>query len=550
MCNAYLFKQLLPEYTIYNYGIKFNHVVQILLPSVSNCNFEGLKSTESLNILGVIHDRLSEISSEECFIPPEVLKEDDEREEPCRFCGDDPNTRCKICCCQVCGGKDAPEQQIVCDECNRLNHLWCLPEPLNSVPPEDEDWYCPSCKNEDLQSIQSKEQEFLKRRIATAKNSQKSSNSSSVVSYGKKWGRGMACVGRRDVYSNENSFKDHYGPIPGIEVGSCWRFRFQVSETGMHGPLVAGICGKESMGASSVVFASSYPDDIDLGDEIYFTGSGGREGEKQREKRCRVGGSQVQDQELRRCNKSLAISCFAGFNDVTGANAGLNWKRGKPIRLLRSGNGRKSSQRSPYLPKIGIRYDGIYRVVKYWPEKSSTCDFNIWRFLLRRDDPIPAPWTKEGKNRIRRLRLDSVIEPIGWLNPKQTKTSSNTKRRVVSETDGHMTKRSRGHMTKGLEKKISFPQTSLQIYGLTSDINVLIQKDTRNYETWQHLTKLDFSTRDVCFSRISFFQKDCFNCSTTLYFSTGILTADGRNIQMCLLFRFVASSPYYDWLCA
>jgi E3 ubiquitin-protein ligase UHRF1 len=43
-------------------------------------------------------------------------------------------------------------------------------------------------------------------------------------------------------------------------------------------------------------------------------------------------------------------------------------------------------------------------VVKYWPEKGKS-GFIVWRYLLKRDDPTPAPWTKEGKKRIEELGL-------------------------------------------------------------------------------------------------------------------------------------------------
>lgn len=41
------------------------------------------------------------------------------------------------------------------------------------------------------------------------------------------------------------------------------------------------------------------------------------------------------------------------------------------------------------------RYDGLYKVVKYY--KADNKGFVTWKFLLRRDDIEPAPWTKEGK---------------------------------------------------------------------------------------------------------------------------------------------------------
>jgi E3 ubiquitin-protein ligase UHRF1 len=40
------------------------------------------------------------------------------------------------------------------------------------------------------------------------------------------WGKGMACVGRTSECTIVP--KDHYGPVPGVEVGTCWKFRVQV----------------------------------------------------------------------------------------------------------------------------------------------------------------------------------------------------------------------------------------------------------------------------------------------------------------------------------
>ena len=34
--------------------------------------------------------------------------------------------RCKHCACSVCGGKDQPDKQLLCDECDNAFHLWCL----------------------------------------------------------------------------------------------------------------------------------------------------------------------------------------------------------------------------------------------------------------------------------------------------------------------------------------------------------------------------------------------------------------------------------------
>lgn len=42
--------------------------------------------------------------------------------------------------------------------------------------------------------------------------------------------------------------------------------------------------------------------------------------------------------------------------------------------------------------------------MKYWPETGKS-GFLVWRYLLRRDDEEPAPWTKDGKDRMKKLGL-------------------------------------------------------------------------------------------------------------------------------------------------
>lgn len=99
--------------------------------------------------------------------------------------------------------------------------------------------------------------------------------------------------------------------------------------------------------------------------------------------------------------RALALNCDAPLDDKIGAES-RNWRAGKPVRVIRSFKGRKISK---YAPEEGNRYDGIYKVVKYWPEISSSHGFLVWRYLLRRDDVEPAPWTSEGIERSRRLCL-------------------------------------------------------------------------------------------------------------------------------------------------
>lgn len=49
------------------------------------------------------------------------------------------------------------------------------------------------------------------------------------------------------------------------------------------------------------------------------------------------------------------------------------------------------------------------QVVRYWPETGKS-GFLVWRYMLRRDDEEPAPWTKEGKERMKKLGLTMQVE--------------------------------------------------------------------------------------------------------------------------------------------
>lgn len=90
--------------------------------------------------------------------------------------------------------------------------------------------------------------------------------------------------------------------------------------------------------------------------------------------------------------RALALNCNAPFNDKKGGEA-TDWKAGKPVRVVRN---YKLKKYSKYAPSEGNRYDGIYKVVKYYPEKGKS-GFLVWRYLLRRDDPSLPPWHKRAK---------------------------------------------------------------------------------------------------------------------------------------------------------
>uniref|UniRef100_A0AAQ5Y511 E3 ubiquitin-protein ligase UHRF n=1 Tax=Amphiprion ocellaris TaxID=80972 RepID=A0AAQ5Y511_AMPOC len=313
----------------------------------------------------------------------------------CKHCKADPDAECRFCSCCVCGGKQDAHMQLLCDECNMAFHIYCLNPPLATIP-DDEDWYCPTCKNDTSEVVKAGE------KLKASK--KKAKMPSATTESQRDWGKGMACVGRTKECTIVPS--NHYGPIPGVPVGTTWKFRVQVSEAGVHRPHVGGIHGRSNDGSYSLVLAGGFEDEVDRGDEFTYTGSGGRDlsGNK------RIGEHSF-DQTLTHMNRALALNCDAPLNDKDGAES-RNWRAGKPVRVVRSSKGRRISK---YAPEEGNRYDGIYKVVKYWPEIGK-CGYLVWRYLLRRDDMEPAPWTPEGVERIKKLGLAVQVSLLIYLN--------------------------------------------------------------------------------------------------------------------------------------
>lgn len=143
----------------------------------------------------------------------------------------------------------------------------------------------------------------------------------------------------------------NFGHIENIKEGQAFEDRASLKAAGVHNEIQAGIAGSQSEGAESIVVSGGYEDDIDNGDEIIYTGSGGRKANE------RV---QTFDQELTRKNLALARSGDEGL----------------PVRVTRG-----FQARSPYSPEAGYQYAGIYYVEDYWSEKGKS-GFIIWRYRL------------------------------------------------------------------------------------------------------------------------------------------------------------------------
>ncbi|XP_014477333.1 PREDICTED: E3 ubiquitin-protein ligase UHRF1 [Dinoponera quadriceps] len=428
----------------------------------------------------------------------------------CTSCMDNPQRKCRECGCKICAGKEEEHNLLLCDECNLAYHLGCLDPPLSKIPEEDY-WYCPECKNDENEIVKAgdKLKESKKKSIAQSNDLPK-----------RDWGKGMACVGR----TRECSIvpPNHRGPIPGVEVGTCWMFRVQVSETGVHRPHIAGIHGRETDCAYSLVLSGGYEDDIDYGDEFIYTGSGGRDlsGNK------RTAGQSC-DQTLTRMNKALAVNCNAKVNAKDGATA-ENWKGGIPVRVVRNF---KLAKHSKYAPREGNRYDGIYKVVRYYPDVGKS-GFRVWKYMLRRDDPAPAPWTEEGKERIASLGL-KLLYPDGYLEAMKKNNHSSGKKRPADPEDIVATS------AKG--KKSKFKKLKQKTYKLEDKLMSLIKEDHLNAKLWDECCTAISDGKSVFMEHVI----DRFLCACCLEIVCNPVTVPcAHNICLSCLKRSFSSGVY------
>jgi len=164
-------------------------------------------------------------------------------------------------------------------------------------------------------------------------------------------GKGKGVWGLRNFISNKLIF----GNIENIEVGQIFENREVLSKARIHGPTMAGIWGRESEGACSIVLSGGYEDDIDELDYIFYTGQGGQD---------IPGGKQVADQEFVRGNKALMLSC----------------KYNLPVRVTRGYQIKNG-------PTKGYRYDGLYYVNKFERVKGKS-GYYICRFHLSSEKQI------------------------------------------------------------------------------------------------------------------------------------------------------------------
>ncbi|KAH7037284.1 PUA-like domain-containing protein [Microdochium trichocladiopsis] len=151
----------------------------------------------------------------------------------------------------------------------------------------------------------------------------------------------------------------------GIPVGSWWPLQLVALFNGAHGSAMGGICGDVQLGAYSILIANTYDDlDTDDGDVIYYSGSNSHKNKNPN-----------RPEDSSRGTSALKAS----------------FRTQNPVRVLRSGGSTAVTSRSSnkYLPRAGVRYDGLYRVVSMRTPKNSNGGL-YEQFRLERLDGQPS----------------------------------------------------------------------------------------------------------------------------------------------------------------
>ena len=177
------------------------------------------------------------------------------------------------------------------------------------------------------------------------------------------------------------------GEVPGLTEGMIFETRIALTKAGGHRVTQQGIDGNKKDGAASIVLSGGYPDDLDSGDYLVYTGQGGQLNQKQ-----------VKDQSFETPgNKALLTSQL----------------HGNPVRVFRGIRKESDKNRNVY------QYGGLYSVTGSSHETGIE-GFEMCRFILEKVRPLDI---------IDVISLDTL--PAG--NEELRRTSTRTLR-IVRDT--------------------------------------------------------------------------------------------------------------------
>ena len=167
-----------------------------------------------------------------------------------------------------------------------------------------------------------------------------------------------------------------FGHLDGILEGHLFESRMEMSRVGFHPPPINGIAGNPRIGCFPIVLSTDANGayvNHDYGDVIDYSG------EKPR------GGDDSDDQLLIGGNLALKVSHDNGL----------------PVRVTRG-------SKLPFGPPSGYRYDGQYKVVKFWRARER--GRIVWRYRLDKQNTSGESGAGQPGGTIRRsTTVDRIV---------------------------------------------------------------------------------------------------------------------------------------------
>ena len=162
-----------------------------------------------------------------------------------------------------------------------------------------------------------------------------------------------------------------FGEIEGYPQGSIFSDRMEIKNAGLHKYHINGISRVLGIGCDAIVLNGGYVDDEDEGNWIKYTGEGGRE---------EGSSNQEYDQPFTKGNLDLSKNKYTGV----------------PIRVIRG-----SGQSGEFAPISGYRYDGLYYLEDFYPDKGID-GFRIYRYCLVKEINTNLPPSNNEEQETRR----------------------------------------------------------------------------------------------------------------------------------------------------
>merc|ERR1712088_828022 len=166
--------------------------------------------------------------------------------------------------------------------------------------------------------------------------------------------------------------------------------------------------------------------------------------------------------------------------------------------------------------------------------------FIVWRYEIRRDDPTPAPWSKEGKKRMEDMGYE-LIYPEGYLEAEAEKEKAKEKEAgKAGEESQEEEEVSQDSQEEKKEEGQASKKQKTVVFQIPAEWSKLIEEDTKNANTWAQVKEKSMKTR----KELTDYVEETFGCIVCMdIVFMPVTTACSHNICLpCLKRSFDAET--------